>query len=109
MFTSCSIKIPGSTGRWPVVFGGSPNTCFPASHRKVHASRVRSPIRLAALLTFVSLVCFGQEPSPTASPNEAEVESVVVSATRFDIPLINRPQVSPSFHRKTSSGSKSSA
>ena len=91
MFTFRSIKIPGSTGRWPVVFGGSPNTCFPASHRKVHASRVRSPIQLAALLTFVSVVCFGQEWTPTPSPAVAEVESVIVSATRFDIPLDQSP------------------
>ena len=91
MFTSRSIKIPASTGRWPVVFGGSPNTCFPASHRKVHASRVRSPIRFAALLTLVPLACFAQQATPTPSPTEAEVESVVVSATRFDIPLDQSP------------------
>jgi vitamin B12 transporter len=91
MFTLHSIKIPGSTGRWPVVFGGSPNTCFPASHRNVHASRVRSPIRFAALLTFVPLACFGQQATPTPSPREAEVESIVVSATRFDVPLDQSP------------------
>jgi vitamin B12 transporter len=91
MFTACSIKIPGSTGRWPVVFGGSPNTCFPASHRKVHASRVRSLIRFAALLTFAPGVCFAQQPSPTASPIEVEAGEVVVSATRFDIPLDQSP------------------
>ena len=91
MFTSCGIKIPGSTGRWPVVFGGSPNTCFPASHRKVHASRVRSLIRFATLLTSAPVVCFAQQPSPTASPIEVEAGEVVVSATRFDIPLDQSP------------------
>jgi vitamin B12 transporter len=93
MFTSHKIKIPGSAGRWPVVFGGSPNTCFPASHRKVRASRVGSPIRFAALVTFVPLACFAQEASPTSSPSpsEAETESIVVSATRFDIPLDQSP------------------
>ncbi len=91
MFISRSIKIPGGTGRWPVVFGGSPNTCFPASHRKVHASRVRSPIRFAALLAFVPLACFGQEATPTPSLSEAEAESVVVSGTRFDIPFDQSP------------------
>ena len=82
MFTLRSIKIPGSTGRWLVVFGASPNTCFPASHRKVHASRVRSSVRFAALLTFVPLACFAQQATPTPSPSEAQMESVVVSATR---------------------------
>src|SRR6476646_7320235 len=44
-----------------------------------------------AILVFVPVVCFGQEPSPTPSPAVAEVESVVVSATRFDIPLDQSP------------------
>ena len=91
MFTLRSIKIPGSTGRWLVEFGASPNTCFPASHRKVHASRVRSSVRFAALLTFVPLACFAQQATPTPSPSEAQMESVVVSATRFDIPLDQSP------------------
>src|SRR5436309_10559324 len=91
MFTSRSIKIPGSTGRWPVVFGGSPNKCFPASHRKVHASGVRSPIQFAAILLFSTLVCNAEQATLTPSPTEAEVESVVVSATRFDIPLDQSP------------------
>ena len=91
MFTSHSIKIPGSAGRWPAVFGGSPNTCFPTSRRKVHASRVRSPIRFATLLIFVPFACFAQEATPTPSAQEAELPSVVVSATRFDIPLDQSP------------------
>src|SRR5436189_3335189 len=37
------------------------------------------------------VLCFGQEPTPTPSPVEAEVEQVVVSATRFDIPLDQSP------------------
>jgi vitamin B12 transporter len=40
-----------------------------------------------ALLIFAPLVCLGQEPTPSPSPGEAEAEQVVVSATRFDIPL----------------------
>src|ERR1051326_557343 len=91
MFTSHSIKIPGGAGRWPAVFGGSPNTCFPTSPRKVHASRVRSPIRFATLLIFVPFACFAQEATPTPSAQEAELPSVVVSATRFDIPLDQSP------------------
>jgi len=52
-----------------------------------HPRWVRYPIPLAALLIFAPLVCFGEEPTPTPSPGEAEAEQVVVSATRFDIPL----------------------
>src|SRR6266498_942138 len=44
-----------------------------------------------ALLVFAPLVCFSQQASPTPSPVEAEVEQVVVSATRFDIPLDQSP------------------
>ena len=42
-----------------------------------------------ALLVFAPLVCFAQQatPTPTPSPSEAEAEPVVVSATRFDVPL----------------------
>src|SRR5436190_7930161 len=40
-----------------------------------------------ALLGCAPLVCFGQEPSPTPSPSETEAEPIVVTATRFDIPL----------------------
>jgi vitamin B12 transporter len=43
------------------------------------------------LLTFAQVVCFGQEASPTPSPGEAEAEQVVVSATRFEIPLDQSP------------------
>src|SRR5512133_3181951 len=44
-------------------------------------------IRFAAVLIFAPLVCFGQEASPTPSPSELEAEPIVVTATRFDIPL----------------------
>jgi vitamin B12 transporter len=85
-----------STDRWPVVFGGSPNTLFSAGRRKVHASRVRSPeVRGVAFLIAMSLGAAlsmrAQEASPTASPGEAETEQVIVSATRFDIPLDQSP------------------
>src|SRR5207249_734757 len=68
-----------STDRRPVVFGGSPNTLFSASRRKVHASRMRSPeIRGVAFLIAMSLGAAlsmrAQEASPTASPSEAETE-----------------------------------
>ena len=42
---------------------------------------------LACLLLGTISIAHAQEAAPTPSPSEAEVESVVVSATRFDIPL----------------------
>ena len=48
---------------------------------------VRRAIRVATLLILAPLVCFGQEVSPTPSPSETEAEPIVVTATRFDIPL----------------------
>jgi vitamin B12 transporter len=42
-------------------------------------------------LTFAPIISRAQEPSPTPSPSEAEAEQVVVSATRFDIPLDQSP------------------
>ena len=44
-----------------------------------------------AILVFAPVVCHAQEATPAPSPAEAEVESVVVSATRFDIPLDQSP------------------
>jgi len=44
-----------------------------------------------AILVFAAVVCHAQEATPTPSPSEAEAESVVVSATRFDIPLDQSP------------------
>jgi vitamin B12 transporter len=43
------------------------------------------------LFAFAPVLSFGQEASPTPSPIEAEAEQVVVSATRFDIPLDQSP------------------
>src|ERR1043166_7844481 len=57
----------------------------PARH--LHAGRTRSPIVCTALLIFAPLFCFGQGASPTPSPSEMEAEPIVVTATRFDIPL----------------------
>jgi vitamin B12 transporter len=46
-----------------------------------------SAVQFAALVLFAPIVCFGQEASPTPSPSEMEAEPIVVTATRFDIPL----------------------
>src|SRR5258705_6793670 len=40
-----------------------------------------------ALLAVVTSICVAQEASPTPSPTEMEAEPIVVTATRFDIPL----------------------
>lgn len=62
-----------------------------AERARQHARRARSPVQFAAVLALVPSICLAQQPSPTASPGEAEMESVVVSATRFDIPLDESP------------------
>jgi vitamin B12 transporter len=58
-----------------------------ARRARQHPIRMCHPIRFAALLAFAPFLCFGQEATPTPSPSEMEAEPVVVSATRFDIPL----------------------
>ncbi|PYI96937.1 MAG: hypothetical protein DME98_10200 [Verrucomicrobia bacterium] len=62
-----------------------------ARRARHHARRARHLIRLVTLLVFAPVVCFGQESAPTPSPGEAEAQQVVVSATRFDIPLDQSP------------------
>ena len=44
-----------------------------------------------AILIFATVVGHAQEATPTASPGQVEAESVVVSATRFDIPRDQSP------------------
>jgi vitamin B12 transporter len=82
------------------------NTARGVSHEKFaiprrtyrHAGRTRyqaaptnSCLISAVLAINAALNCLGQEASPTPSPSEAEVEQVVVSATRFEIPLDQSP------------------
>ncbi len=102
-----SARIPRANARPARTFGVAPKRSFlkrrisgggvaqkkfaTARHRRQHARRVRYPIRFAVLLLFAPLICFGQEALPTPSPGEAETEQVVVSATRFDIPLDQSP------------------
>src|ERR1700720_2275516 len=61
----------------------------PGSAHVSHTRWARYPIPLVALLAVAPLVCLGQEATPTATPSQSEavVEPIVVSATRFDIPL----------------------
>ena len=62
------------------------------AHRAPHSwGRARHPIALATLFALRATICHAQEATPTPSPVEAEVESVVVSATRFEIPLDQSP------------------
>ena len=51
----------------------------------------RADAVLFALFAFPPVICIAQEASPIPSPGEAEVEQVVVSETRFDIPLDQSP------------------
>src|SRR6266571_6516432 len=65
-----------------------------AGRRNQHARRVRYPIGFAALLVFAPVVCFAQDAVRSTSTDQeetAEAEQVVVSATRFDIPLDQSP------------------
>ena len=62
-----------------------------ARRARQHPRRMRYPIQFVALLGFVPLASFAQQATPTPSPSEAQMESVVVSATRFDIPLNQSP------------------
>lgn len=62
-----------------------------AGRARQHARRARSPVQFAAVLAVIPSICLAQQPSPTPTPAEAVVESVVVSATRFDIPLDQSP------------------
>jgi vitamin B12 transporter len=61
-----------------------------ARRRNQHAGRVRYPVACFSLAVAISSA-HAQQASPTASPIEAEVEQVIVSATRFDIPLDKSP------------------
>src|SRR5262245_17062323 len=82
----------------PVWFWGARASCvlFSTSCRKVFLSGKMpntSPWKrsLPFALLAAPMISFAQGPTPTPSPGEAEVESIVVSATRFDIPLDQSP------------------
>ena len=62
-----------------------------ARRARQHPRRMRYRIALATLFALVHTISHAQEATPTSSPVEAEVESVVVSATRFEIPLDQSP------------------
>src|SRR2546423_7799309 len=65
--------------------------CRLAACAPQHQGHVRYQLRIAILLIFAPIVFLAQEPTPTPPPIEAEAESVIVSATRFDIPLDQSP------------------
>jgi len=72
--------------------GTAQQKCAIARHARQHARPVRSPIEVAALaVLFAPIICLAQEISPSPSPVETEAEQVIVSATRFDIPLDQSP------------------
>jgi vitamin B12 transporter len=88
-----------------VGFGVAPKPSFPKAripadgiteekfarrkHYRQPPKRARYQVLRAALLVlvFAPIACLAQETTPTPSPSEAEAETIVVSATRFDIPL----------------------
>ena len=76
-------------------FRNAKNSCPSVAQEKfANARRARYPIRFAALLIFAPVVCFAQDAVTSTSPDQeetAESEEVVVSATRFDIPLDQSP------------------
>ena len=57
-----------------------------ARRARQHPRRMRYPFACFLLAAVVSGV-HAQEPTPTPSPSEMEAEPIVVTATRFDIPL----------------------
>ncbi len=61
-----------------------------ARRARQHPRRMRYPLACFSLAITIS-IARAQEASPTPSPGEAETEQVVVSATRFDIPLDQSP------------------
>src|SRR4029453_17396109 len=90
--------VPGSASVSDGSFGVAPKQSCPnarisrervAQGKFAIARRARYPMQFAAVLIFAPLVCFGQQgsPTPSPSPGEMEAEPIVVTATRFDIPL----------------------
>ena len=105
-----SARVPRATAGPARTFGVAPKRSFlktwtadagmgqekfaTAGHRRQHARRVRYPIRFAALLVFAPVVCLAQDAVRSTSTDQeetAESEPIVVSATRFDIPLDQSP------------------
>ncbi|PYJ31117.1 MAG: hypothetical protein DME90_00185 [Verrucomicrobia bacterium] len=98
--------IPGSPSVSDAGFGVAPKQpffnarilgCRVAQEKSAIARRARQhprgahyPIVCFSLVMAFSFA-YGQQTSPTPSPGEAEVEQIVVSATRFDIPLDQSP------------------
>jgi len=72
-------ELPASTGWQPVL-----------PRNKQHARRARCAVVCFSLGMALSFAR-AQQASPTPSPGEAEIEQIVVSATRFDIPLDQSP------------------
>ncbi|MFL6505394.1 MAG: TonB-dependent receptor [Candidatus Udaeobacter sp.] len=80
-FLNSTISVSGNTEEESAIAGRA----------RQHPRRARYPLVFGALFVFAQIVCHAQQRSPTPSPGEAEVESVIVSATRFDIPLDQSP------------------
>ena len=84
-------KKNGSWAMRRLVANSGPNKSDSRSWRKLVMQNRPVWFFPVAILVFASVICHAEEATPTPSPTEAEVESVVVSATRFDIPLDQSP------------------
>jgi vitamin B12 transporter len=84
----CPVWFWGAHPSW-VLFSASCRKAF-VSGKMLKTARLKRALPFA-LCAFVPVVCYAQEATPTPSSSEAEAESVVVSATRFDIPLDQSP------------------
>lgn len=94
-----AISVLGSAGAPPVVFGVSPKEAFQkfaiARRDCPCPRRARYPVEIAAFV-FVTTICCAQQSVSSASVSAngdqlPEAAPVVVSATRFDIPLDQSP------------------
>ncbi len=91
-----TLLVPAMRSRTHLLRGTVFRKFVSARRRNQHAGRVRYPkigntisLGLAFVAVTGALHCIAQQPSP--SPGEAQAEPVVVSATRFDIPLDQSP------------------
>jgi vitamin B12 transporter len=82
-----SVWFWGAHPSW-VIFSASCRKAL-LSGKMPDTARWKRALPFALLLA--PIISLAQEATPSASPREAEVESVIVSATRFDIPLDQSP------------------
>ena len=67
------------------------NSALKLSGRMPNRAGKMPALRVVLFVCLATWRCHGQQASPTPSSSEAQVEQVIVSATRFDIPLDQSP------------------